>query len=144
MSRTTFSGPIMSKAGFMTQPQYIFATDVVDGEVAIEATGTYIILSAADGGPATETAFVLPKVESGQFSLTSQPADERYNGAQGVLINYGGVDHVLKGFGTQPVNGDADGVIVPDATIVQWGGNGNQAAPWIAAEMALCTGYTPA
>jgi hypothetical protein len=144
MSRTTFSGPIKSAAGFMTQPIYIFATDVVDGEVAIQATGTYIILSAADGGPATETAFVLPQVESGTFSLTQQPADERYNGAQGALINYGAVDHVLKGFGTQPVNGDADGVVVPAAHVVQWGGNGNQSAPWIAAEMALCTGYTPA
>ena len=143
MSRTTFTGPIKSAAGFMTQPIYVFATDVVDGEVAIEATGTYIILSAADGGPATETAFVLPQVESGTFSLTQQPADERYNGAQGTLINYGAVDHVLKGFGTQPVNGDADGVVVPAAHVVQWGGNGNQAAPWVAAEMALCTGYTP-
>jgi hypothetical protein len=140
MARTTFSGPVKSNAGFMTQPRYIFATDVVNGEVKIEATGTYIILSPADGGPTTETAFVLPEVVSGQFDLNSQPADERYNGAQGTLINYGGEDHVLKGFGTQPVNGDADGVVVPNGYVVQWGGNGNAAAPWVAAEMALCTG----
>jgi hypothetical protein len=133
----------MAKAGFMTEPRYVFATDVVNGEVQIEATGTYIILSAADGGPAAETAFVLPQVVSGSFDLNQQPADQRYNGAQGSLINYGALDHVLKGYGTQPVNGDADGVIVPDAHIVQWGGNGNATAPWIAAEMALCTGYTP-
>ena len=140
MARTTFSGPVKSNAGFMTQPIYIFATDVVGGEVQIEATGTYIILSAADGGPAAEVDFVLPQVVSGQFDLNNQPADERYNGAQGTLINYGAVAHVLKGFGTQPVNGDADGVVVPAAHVVQWGGNGNQAAPWVAAEMALCTG----
>ena len=143
MARTTFSGPVKSNAGFMTQPVYIFATSVVDGEVQIEATGTYIILSEADGGPNAETKFVLPQVVSGSFDLTNQPADERYNGAQGTLINYGAIDHVLKGFGTQPVNGDADGVVVKDAHIVQWGGNGNQAAPWIAAEMALCGGFTP-
>jgi hypothetical protein len=140
MARTTFSGPVKSNAGFMTQPIYIFATDVVGGEVQIEATGTYIILSAADGGPAAEVDFVLPQVVSGTFDLNNQPADERYNGAQGTLINYGAVAHVLKGFGTQPVNGDADGVVVPAAHVVQWGGNGNQAAPWVAAEMALCTG----
>jgi hypothetical protein len=142
MSRTTFSGPIKSNAGFMTQPQYIFATDVVDGEVAIEATGTYIILTAAEGGPSGAVDFVLPQVVSGSFDINSQPADERYNGAQGVLINYGGQAHTLKGFGTQPVNGDAAGVIVPAAHVVQWGGNGNAAAPWVAAEMALCTGNT--
>ena len=140
MSRTTFSGPVKSNAGFMTQPIYVFATDVDGGEVQIQATGTYIILSAADGGPAAEVDFVLPQVVSGTFSLSQQPADERYNGAQGTIINYGAVAHVLKGFGTQPVNGDADGVVVPAAHVVQWGGNGNQAAPWVAAEMALCTG----
>lgn len=142
MSRTTFSGPIKSNAGFMTQPIYIFATDVVGGEVAIEATGSYIILSAADGGPGSAVDFVLPQVVSGQFDLNSQPADDRYNGAQGTLVNYGAVAHTLKGFGTQPVNGDAAGVIVPAAHVVQWGGNGNQAAPWVASEMALCTGNT--
>ena len=142
MSRTTFSGPIKSNSGFMTQPIYVFATDVVGGEVAIEATGTYIILTAAEGGPSGAVDFVLPEVQSGSFSINSQPADERYNGAQGILINYGAQAHTLKGFGTQPVNGDAAGVIVPAGHVVQWGGNGNQAAPWVAAEMALCTGNT--
>jgi len=28
----------MAKAGYMTEPRYIFATDVVDDEVQIEAT----------------------------------------------------------------------------------------------------------
>ena len=142
MARSTFSGPVKSNNGFMTSPRYIFATDVVNGEVAIEATGTYIILTSAEGGPSGAVDFVLPEVVSGSFSIDSQPADERYNGAQGTLINYGSQAHTLKGFGTQPVNGDAAGVIVPAAHVVQWGGNGNQAAPWVAAEMALCTGNT--
>lgn len=142
MARTTFSGPVFSNNGFGSPPKYIFATDVVDGEVAIEATGTYIILSPADGGPAGGTAFVLPKVESGTFTLTEQPADPRYNGAQGILVNYGGEDHILKGFDTQPVNGDAAGVAVAAGTVVQYGGNGNQNLPWVAAQMDLCTGNT--
>ena len=142
MARTTFSGPVKSNAGFMTQPIYVFATDVVNGEVKIEATGTYIILTSAEGGPSGAVDFVLPEVVSGSFSINSQPADERYNGAQGTLVNYGGQAHTLKGFGTQPVNGDAAGVIVPAAHVVQWGGNGNAAAPWVATEMALCTGNT--
>jgi len=142
MARTTFSGPVKSSAGFMTDPIYVFATDVVNGAVQIQATGTYLILSAADGGPASDTDFVLPQVVSGQFSLDSQPADQRYVGAQGTIVNYGSQAHTLKGFGTQPVNGDADGVIIPAAHVVQWGGNGNQAAPWVASEMALCTGQT--
>jgi hypothetical protein len=142
MARSTVSGPWKSKAGFMTEPRYVFATDVVNGEVQIEATGTYIILTSAEGGPSGSVDFVLPQVVSGTFGLDSQPADQRYNGAQGTLINYGGTAHTLKGFGTQPVNGDAAGVIVPSAHVVQWGGNGNQSAPWVAAEMALCTGNT--
>jgi hypothetical protein len=139
MARTTFSGPVKSNAGFMTQPIYIFATDVVGGDVQIQATGTYIILSAADGGPAASVDFVLPQVVSGTFNLSQQPADERYNGAQGTLVNYGAQAHVLKGFGTQPVNSSATGVVVPATSVVQWGGNGNQTAPWIATEADLCT-----
>jgi hypothetical protein len=139
MSRTSFSGPVRSFAGYMIPPKYIFATDVVNGEVQIEATGAYIILSAADGGPAATVAFVLPEVVSGTFSLSQQPADERYNGAQGVLINYGAVAHELVGANSQLVNGSATGVVVPAASVVQWGGNGNQAAPWIATESDLCT-----
>jgi len=139
MARTSFSGPVRSFAGYMIPPKYIFATDVVNGEVAIEATGAYIILSAADGGPATTVSFVLPEVVSGQFDLTQQPADERYNGAQGVLINYGAVAHELVGANGQLVNSSATGVVVPAASVVQWGGNGNQAAPWIATESDLCS-----
>lgn len=139
MARTSFNGPVRSFNGYMTPPKYIFATDVVNGEVAIEATGAYIVLTAAEGGPSGAVKFVLPQVVSGTFSLTEQPADERYNGAQGSLINYGAQAHELVGYNGQLVNGSATGVVVPAQTIVQWGGNGNQSAPWVAVESDLCT-----
>ena len=62
MSFTTFSGPIRSLAGFVEPVTYIFATDVVGGEVNISATANIVILSPADGGPATECTLVLPQV----------------------------------------------------------------------------------
>jgi hypothetical protein len=136
MSFTTFSGPVRSIAGFVEPVTYIFATDVVGGEVPISATGNYIILSPADGGPATEATLVLPQVVSGGFDLNNQPADERYNGVKGSVVNYGAVDHKLKGFGAQVISGVAE-VTIADGTVVQWGGNGNQAAPWIAVSTAI-------
>ena len=136
MSFTTFTGPVRSLNGFVEPVTYIFATDVVGGEVNISATGNYVILSPADGGPATEATLVLPQVESGQFDLTSQPADARYNGARGAVVNYGAVDHKLKGFGAQVISGVAE-VTIADGTVVQWAGNGNQAAPWIAISTAI-------
>ena len=136
MSFTTFSGPVRSIAGFVEPVTYIFATDVVAGEVNITATGNYIILSPADGGPATEATLVLPQVESGAFDLANQPADARYNGVKGSVVNYGAVAHKLKGYGTQVVSGVAE-VTIAAGTVVQWGGNGNQAAPWIAASTAI-------
>ena len=136
MSFTTFTGPVRSLNGFVEPVTYIFATDVVGGEVNISATGNYVILSPADGGPATEATLVLPQVESGTFSLTEQPADARYNGAKGSVTNYGSVDHKLKGFGAQVISGVAE-VTIADGTVVQWGGNGNQAAPWVAVSTAI-------
>jgi hypothetical protein len=136
MSFTTFTGPVRSLNGFVEPVTYIFATDVVGGEVNISATGNYVILSPADGGPATEATLVLPQVESGQFNLTEQPADARYNGARGAVVNYGAVDHKLKGFGAQVISGVAE-VTIADGTVVQWAGNGNQAAPWIAISTAI-------
>jgi hypothetical protein len=137
MSFTTFSGPVRSTNGFVEPVTYIFATDLdSNDEVAISATGNYVILSPADGGPATEATLVLPQVESGAFSLTEQPADARYNGAKGSVVNYGSVDHKLKGFGSQVISGVAE-VTIADGTVVQWGGNGNQAAPWIAVSTAI-------
>lgn len=131
MSFTTFSGPVRSIAGFVEPVTYIFATDVVDDTVNITATGNYVLLSPADGGPAAEVTLILPQVVSGAFDLANQPADANYNGVQGRVTNYGAVDHKLKGYGSQTISGVAE-VTVAAGTVVQWGGNGNQAAPWIA------------
>jgi hypothetical protein len=136
MSFTTFSGPVRSIAGFVEPVTYIFATDVVGGEVPISATGNYVILSPADGGPATQATLVLPQVVSGQFNLTAQPADERYNGVKGSVVNYGAVAHKLKGFGAQTISGVAE-VTIAAARVVQWGGNGNQSAPWTAVSTTI-------
>lgn len=137
MSFTTFSGPIRSIAGFVEPVTYIFATDVdTNDEVAISATGNYVLLSPADGGPASECTLVLPQVVSGAFDLTSQPADASNNGVQGRVTNYGAVAHKLKGYGSQTISGVAE-VTLAAGTVVQWGGNGNQAAPWIAVSNAI-------
>jgi hypothetical protein len=136
MSFTTFTGPVRSLNGFVEPVTYIFATDVVGGEVNISATANIVILSPADGGPATEATLVLPQVESGQFNLTEQPADSRYNGARGAVVNYGAVAHKLKGYDTQVISGVAE-VTLAAGTIVQWAGNGNQAAPWTAISNAI-------
>ena len=136
MSFTTFSGPIRSGNGFVQPVTYIKATDVVGGEVNISATGNIVILSPADGGPATQATLVLPQVESGAFDLNNQPADARYNGAKGSVVNYGAVAHKLKGFGSQTISGVAQ-VTIAAGTVVQWGGNGNQAAPWTAISNAI-------
>ena len=139
MSFTTFSGPVRSLAGFVEPVTYVFATDVVADEVNISATGNIVILSPADGGPASEVTFVLPQVESGTFNLPygqNQPADARYNGTKGSILNYGAVAHKLKGYGTQVVSGVSE-VTIAAAHAVQWGGNGNQAAPWSAISNAV-------
>jgi hypothetical protein len=136
MSFTTFSGPVRSIAGFVEPVTYIFATDVVGGQVNISATGNYVILSPADGGPATQATLVLPQVESGAFNLTQQPADARYNGVKGSVVNYGAVAHKLKGYGAQTISGVAE-VTIAAARVVQWGGNGNQAAPWTAVSTTI-------
>lgn len=137
MAFTTFSGPVRSLNGFATPVTYIKASD--GASINITASGNYVILSPADGGPAAEVTLVLPKVTSGQFDLNNQPADQNYNGVQGSVLNYGAVAHVLKGNGTQPVNGSATGVVIPAGYAVQWGGNGNQAAPWAAVDSVLST-----
>ena len=140
MSFTTFSGPVRSLAGFVEPVTYVFATDVVDGAVNISATGNYVILSAADGGPASGCNLVLPQVVSGAFDLANQPADARYNGAQGSVYNYSANTYVLQGYNGQKVNGATGGVVVAAGYAVQWGGNGNQAAPW----GAITTAFAPA
>jgi hypothetical protein len=136
MGMSTVSGPWRSLAGFMEPVVYIKATDVVGGEVNIPAGANVVILSPADGGPATEATLVLPQVVSGSFDLNSQPADVNYNGIQGRATNYGAVAHKLKGYGSQTISGAAE-VTIAAGTVVQWGGNGNQAAPWIAISTAI-------
>jgi hypothetical protein len=154
MAFTTFSGPVRSIAGFVEPVTYIFATDVVDGAVNISATGNIVILSAADGGPASTCTLVLPQVTSGAFSLAAgqnQPADANYNGAKGTILNYdASITHVLGGYGTndststagQKVNGSTAGVVIPAGYGVQFGGNGNQAAPWAATNTVLSSANT--
>jgi hypothetical protein len=137
MAFTTFSGPVRSLNGFAEPVTYIFATSVdLAGEVKISASGNIVILSPADGGPAAQVKLVLPEVSSGAFDLTQQPADDRYNGIEGRVTNYGAVAHKLKGFGAQTISGVAE-VTIAAGSVVQWGGNGNQAAPWIAVSNAI-------
>ena len=139
MARTTFSGPVFSQNGFGTPLVYV--TAAMASPISIPAGATVIILSPADGGPAAEVTLRLPKVSTtdGQpFNISN--ADPSYTGIRGAVINYGAVAHVLAGTDSQPVNQDADGVVIAAGTLVQWAGNGNPAAPWAAGEMTLCAG----
>jgi hypothetical protein len=148
MALSTASGPWRSNAGFITPVTYIKATDVVNGRVAIPAGGNVVILAPIAGGPTTETILTLPKVETTDgeiFNITN--AKPEFNGIKGSVLNYGNVAHVLAGYETstgvfQPVNQDADGVVIPAGYGVQWGGNGNPDAPWAAVDSILSTGNT--
>jgi hypothetical protein len=154
MAFTTFSGPVRSVAGFAEPITYIFSTNVVGGIVNIPAGGNVVILSAADGGPASTCTLVLPQVVSGAFSPSlgqNQPADTRYAGIKGSILNYDAtITHVLGGYGTndststagQKVNGSTAGVVIPAGYGVQFGGNGNQDAPWAATNTVLSTANT--
>jgi len=141
MSRTTFSGPVISNAGFGTPIQYIDATS--NGQtVDIQPGSQVVILSQADGGPASVT-LRLPKVfttDGNAFNITN--ADPRFIGVRGYILNYGGDAHSLIGTDNQPVNQDAAGVIIAAETAVQYAGNGNPTAAWAASESDLCTGNT--
>jgi hypothetical protein len=139
MAKTTFSGPVNSAAGFMQPVQYITSADV--SPITIEAGGSYVILATAQGGPASAVTLVLPQVTSGTFLPGQYPADANYNGIRGQVYNQDGtLVHILKGFGTQPVNEDADGVNIAVSSVVQWVGNGNQSAPWLAVANSLAVG----
>ena len=131
MAYTTFSGPVRSGAGFATPIQYI--TSASGSTINIEAGGNYVILATAQGGPASAVTLVLPQVTSGTFAPGYYPSDARYDGIQGSVYNQDGtLTHILKGFGTQPVNENAAGVDIDPDSVVQWAGNGNQSAPWLA------------
>ena len=136
MAKTTFSGPVNSTNGFMQPVQYITSADV--SPINIDAGGSYVILATAQGGPAAAVTLVLPEVTSGTFLPGQYPADERFNGIRGQVYNQSTtLVHILKGFGTQPVNENAAGCNVAVDSVVQWVGNGNQSAPWLAVTNAL-------
>jgi hypothetical protein len=139
MAYTTFSGPVRSLNGFATPVKYITAADeAISSTINIDAGAQYVILATAQGGPVGVVSLVLPQVESGTFTPTAQPADDRYNGIQGSVYNQdGSLVHILKGFGTQPVNENAAGVNIAVNSVVQWAGNGNQSAPWLAVANAV-------
>jgi hypothetical protein len=139
MALSTASGPWRSLAGFITPITYVYATDIVGGEYQIlDAGAEVLILSPADGGPASAVDFVLPNVTTndGTAWVGPQSAQPQFNGIRGSITNYGGVTHKLKGYGTQPVSGAAE-VTIAAGTIVQWGGNGNPNSPWIALSNAI-------
>ena len=138
MAKTTFSGPVNSTNGFMQPVNYITSADT--SPISIDAGSTYVILATAQGGPAGAVTLVLPQVVSGTFLPGQYPADERYNGIRGQVYNQDDtLVHILKGFGSpaQPVNENVDGVDIAINSVVQWTGNGNQSAPWLAIANAL-------
>ena len=136
MAKTTFSGPVNSTAGYMQPVEYI--TSASGTTINISAGGSYVILATAQGGPAAAVTLVLPEVTSGTFLPGQYPADERYNGIRGQVFNQDDtLVHILKGFGTQPVNENATGVNIATENVVQWAGNGNQSAPWLAVTNTL-------
>ena len=137
MAQSNWSGPINSDTGFMSNVRYILGASTT--AVNIEAGCTYIIIAEDQGGPTGVCTLTLPEVVSGAFTPDSQPADARYNGIQGQIFNQSTtLTHVLSGYGAQTVSGVANVSIAP-ARIVQYAGNGNQAAPWVAISNALIT-----
>jgi hypothetical protein len=138
MAKTTFSGPVNSLGGFMQPVNYITSADT--SPISIDAGSTYVILASAQGGPAAAVTLVLPEVTSGTFLPGQYPADQRYNGIRGQVFNQDDtIVHILKGFGNpaQPVNENVDGANVAAESVVQWSGNGNQSAPWLAITSSL-------
>jgi hypothetical protein len=135
MAYTTFSGPVRSQGGFATPVEYILGASTT--LVNIEAGKTYVIIAENQGGPTAACTLRLPEVVSGTFLPSSQPADQRYNGIEGKVFNQSTtLTHILDGYGSQTINGLAS-VNIDPAKVVQWSGNGNQSAPWIAIESSL-------
>jgi hypothetical protein len=135
MAYTTFSGPVRSLGGFASPVEYILGASTTT--VNIEAGKTYVIIAENQGGPTGVCTLRLPEVVSGTFLPNQQPADARYNGIEGKVFNQSTtLTHVLDGFGSQTINGLASVSIEP-SKVVQWSGNGNQSAPWIAIESSL-------
>jgi hypothetical protein len=135
MAKTTFTGPVNSLNGFMQPVVYVLGASTTS--VNIDPGKTYVIIAENQGGPTGACDLVFPEVVSGTFSPTSQPADPRYNGIRGQVFNQSTtLTHTLSGNGAQTVNGLAS-VNIDPVKVVQWVGNGNQSAPWIAIESSL-------
>ena len=139
MAYTTFTGPVRSTNGFATPVQYITAADeAISSDINIDAGGIYVILSTAQGGPTAAVNLILPLVTSGTFTLNSQPSDSNFDGIGGSVYNQSAtLVHKLKGTASQKVNENAGGVNIAVNSVVQWTGNGNQSAPWLAIANAL-------
>lgn len=136
MAMSNWSGPINSENGFITPITYVYATDIVNGEFYIPSPGAKVlILSQADGGPTGAVDFILPNVTlpDGVPAFTGpNTARPELNGIQGSITNYGADrTYTLKGYNGQLVSGQAS-VTIGTGTVVQWGGNGNPNAPWLA------------
>jgi hypothetical protein len=141
MAKSTFSGPVNSLAGFMQPVAYITSADT--SPISIQAGVSYVILDASQGGPGSAVTLVLPEVTSGTFLPGQYPADANFNGIRGQVYNQSNdTTHILKGFGTQPVNENAAGVQIGQGKVIQWVGNGNQSAPWLAITSDLATNAT--
>jgi hypothetical protein len=139
MAYTTFTGPVRSTNGFATPVQYITAADeAISSDINIDAGGIYVILATLQGGPVAAVNLILPPVVSGTFEPNSQPADSNFNGIGGSVYNQDTIlVHKLKGTASQKVNANAGGVNIAVNSVVQWTGNGNQSAPWLAIANAL-------
>jgi hypothetical protein len=138
MAKTSFSGPVNSLNGFMQPVNYILGATTTS--VVINPGVTYVIIAEDQGGPTAACTLVLPEVVSGAFSPAygnNQPADQRYNGIRGQVFNQSTtLTHVLDAFGSQTING-LSSVNIEPSKVVQWSGNGNENAPWIAIESSL-------
>lgn len=144
MALSTASGPWRSVGGFIVPIISVSASDIVNGEFQIPYAGARIlILSPADGGPNSSVDFILPEVTllpnktSYVGPNASASARPEFNGIEGSITNYGAQAHVLKGFNGQPVSGNASGVTIAAGVVVQWAGNGNPNAPWLAISTAI-------
>ena len=137
MAQSNWSGPINSDNGFMSSVRYILGASTTS--VNIVAGADYVIIAENQGGPTGVVTLHLPLVVSGSFQPNSQPADANYNGIRGSVFNQSTtLTHVLAGTSGQTVSGAASVSIAP-VHLVQYAGNGNKDAPWIAISNALLT-----
>ena len=139
MAISTASGPWRSLAGFITPITYVHASDIVDGEYQIQDAGARIVILSEDaGGPTGAVVFLLPVVTTPSGAVfTEQNVYPEFNGISGSITNYAADrTYTLKGGkdangNYQTISGVAS-VTIAEGAVVQWAGNGNPDAPWIA------------